>query len=183
MSLALTKLPRPIFFWKLSLIGHCKLSSFLYKKIFANYALANGLTLASVQNTSFLHILHKVITKTLKNNLFLLVSLVINTIVCVCVTSLVCLITCPNSQIFKWNKTLIITMKFEICIMCKSHLLWFGGTEGSVASEYDSADSCRLKWCRKPQNVGTTYVVVEDGVMKKGSNECEYMGWVMDLSW
>ena len=74
---------------------------------------------------------------------------------------------------------------FEICIMynpCKSHLLWIGGKEGSVTPEYDSVDM----WdqgveSRKTSGLHSGWGL--DGVMKKGSNECEYMGWVMDLSW
>ena len=143
MSLAMTKLPRPIFFWKLSQIGQ-------------NYAVANGITPASAQNTSHLHFLHKII----------------NTIVCY---------RLPNnlSQIFKSNKTLIILMKliFEICIIynpCKSHLLW-----GKRYATIWFSRHVRPKWCRKPEHSGWGL----DGVMKKGSNECEYMGWVMGMSW
>ena len=47
MSLAMTKLPRPIFFWKLPSLQ--------------NYAVANDLTPASAQNTSLLHFLYKII--------------------------------------------------------------------------------------------------------------------------
>ena len=53
---------------------------------------------------------------------------------------------------------------FEICIMynpCKSHLLWIGGTEGSVTPEYDSVDM----WdhgVESRKTSGRGYIVVED---------------------
>ena len=147
-------------------IGNDKIttSHFLLKDIayrtLQNYAMANGLTPASAQNTSLLHFLYKII----------------NTIVC--------LITCPKI-IFKWNKTLIIPMKliFEICIMynqSKSHLLWIRGTEGSVTPEYNSVYVYdHGVESRKTSGLHSGWGL--DGIMK--SNEREYIGWVMDLSW
>ena len=71
---------------------------------------------------------------------------------------------------------------FEICIMQKS-LIMNRGTEGSVTPEYDSVDMWDQSGVESRKTSGQHNGWGLDGVMKKGSNECEYMGWVMDLSW
>ena len=154
-------------------IGNDKIttSHFLLKDIanrtLQNYAVANGLTPASAQNTSLLHFLYKIIN-----------------------TMIVCLITCPKI-IFKWNKTLIIPKKliFEICIMynpCKSHLLWIGGTEGSVTPEYDSVDKQdHGVESRKTSGLHSGWGL--DGVMKKGQMNvniwAEWWTCLVDIQW